>query len=53
MDIDEALAQQWLTNMSCYRLSAYWYPARTRDERGARSDSFHEGTAFKDVVALY
>lgn len=53
MDIDEALAQQWLTNVSCYRLSAYWYPARTRDERGARSDSFHEGTAFKDVVALY
>ena len=28
MQVDEQLARQWLSNVSYYRLSAYWYPAK-------------------------
>lgn len=27
MEVDAALAQQWLAHVSYYRLSAYWYPS--------------------------
>lgn len=53
MDVDEALARQWFANVSYYRLSAYWYPARLFDSTGQRSDCYVEGTLFADVVALY
>lgn len=52
MDVDSDLANQWLSTVSYYRLSAYWYPAREVDAEGRR-DSFVHGTTFSDVVALY
>lgn len=53
MAVDDAIAQQWLANVSYYRLSAYWYPARIQDNLGRRRDEFAAGTSFADVVALY
>jgi abortive infection bacteriophage resistance protein len=53
MLIDDALALQWLTNVSYYRMSAYWYPARRFDAMGARADDFVPGTSFADAAALY
>ncbi len=50
MHVDDALASQWLTNVSYYRLSAYWYPAR-RTAEGV--DAFASGTSFSDAAALY
>ena len=34
MEVDTDLAQQWLSFVSYYRLSAYWYPARCSARRG-------------------
>ena len=34
MSVDTDLATQWLTNVSYYRLSAYWFPARRIDTLG-------------------
>ena len=31
MSVDTDLAIQWLTNVSYYRLSAYWFPVRRID----------------------
>lgn len=53
MDVDETLAYQWLSNVSYYRLSGYWYPARRVDDTDAVLDEFKAGTAFSDAVALY
>ena len=53
MEVDEDLAQRWFENVSYYRLSAYWYPARQFTPQGKRSDDFVAGTSFNDVVALY
>lgn len=53
MQIDDHLAHQWLTNVSYYRLSAYWYPARAFNENHERIDDFIPGTSFADVIALY
>lgn len=53
LEVDEDLAQQWLANVSYYRLSAYWYPARQFDNAGTRTDNFVPGTKFTDVIALY
>ena len=53
MQVDEQLAWQWLSNVSYYRLSAYWYPARKLDDDGTRLDEFDNGISFADVVALY
>ncbi len=53
MAIDEGLARQWFANVSYYRLSAYWHPARRLNGRGERSDTFIDGTTFSDVAALY
>lgn len=53
MQVDEALAAQWLSNVSYYRLSAYWYPARRFAPDGGRADDFYAGTSFAEVVALY
>ncbi|WP_231583027.1 Abi family protein [Actinobaculum suis] len=53
MEVDDALAHQWLSYVSYYRLSAYWYPARRLTSRGVRADAFLPGTRFSDAVALY
>lgn len=53
MSVDEALAQQWFANVSYYRLSAYWYPARVVDSSGVRGDAFRAGTDFEHVTSLY
>ncbi len=53
MQLDDSLAYQWLENVSYYRLSAYWYPARVFGADGKRADVVQEGTCFSDVVALY
>lgn len=53
LEVDEALARQWLENVSYYRLSAYWYPARKFNIDGRRSDQFKPGIKFTDVVHLY
>lgn len=53
MSVDESLARQWLSNVSYYRLSAYWFLARLPNSAGGKMDAFHPGTSFKDAVALY
>ncbi|MCT1545115.1 MULTISPECIES: Abi family protein [Kocuria] len=53
MDVDETLAYQWLSNVSYYRLSGYWYPARRVDDTDTVLDEFKAGTAFSDAIALY
>lgn len=53
MHLDDSLARQWLENVSYYRLSAYWYPARVFGTDGKRTDAVQKGTCFSDVVALY
>lgn len=53
MEVDTDLARQWLANVSYYRLSAYWHPARERDAQGALLDRFVPGTDFRDAADLY
>lgn len=53
MRVDERSARQWLANVSYYRLSAYWYPARRDDGDGGRRDEFVPGADFADAVRLY
>ena len=53
MSVDDDLATQWLTYVSYYRLSSYWYPARHLDSSGHRDDTFIDGTSFTDAVHLY
>lgn len=52
MDVDEKLAEQWLTSVGYYRLSAYSYPARVLASN-RRREHFRDGTTFKSVVELY
>ncbi|AKA97085.1 Abi family protein [Corynebacterium ulcerans] len=54
MKVDRQEATQWLNNVSYYRLSAYWYPAREFIPGATeRSDHFVEGTTFSQVTRLY
>lgn len=53
MQVDTVLAYQWLSFVSYYRLSAYWYPARHVSAHGVLQDTFKPGTRFSDAVALY
>ncbi|MDR6276887.1 Abi family protein [Corynebacterium suicordis] len=54
MLIDDKEAEQWLKNVSYYRLSAYWYPARAIDPHSNnRREDFIPNTSFKDVISLY
>lgn len=53
MQVDTELASQWLSYVSYYRLSAYWYPARHLSAHGIRQDTFKPGTRFSDAAALY
>ncbi|WP_281706614.1 Abi family protein [Corynebacterium argentoratense] len=58
MVVDEPSDRRWLSNVSYYRLSGYWYgyrvlPPDTDPKNPQRLDSFVSGTSFSDVVALY
>lgn len=58
MRLDESLARQWLTNVSYYRLSGYWYTYRVLPEdanpkKPVRLDQFVDGTSFTEVAGLY
>lgn len=61
MEVDEALATQWLQAVGYYRLSGYWYTARevvgTKSDGNrkipVRGDRFVPGTSFADIAALY
>lgn len=54
MNVDRAEAEQWLSNISYYRLSAYWYPAREVDPcSNERLGKFSAGTSFKSAIELY
>lgn len=55
MEVDGALARQWLQNVSYYRLSGYAHFFRASDpENGdGLADNFISGTTFQDVAALY
>lgn len=47
-------AQQWLRNVSYYRLSGYWYPYRKLiSAYPERLDAFTSGTTFESVAQLY
>jgi len=50
---DQTTALQQLSNISYYRLSAYWYPFRTRDEQGHVTSNIEPGTAIETVIQLY
>ena len=47
MSVDTDLATQWLTNVSYYRLSAYWFPARRIDSLG--NECYCEHPTFTDA----
>ena len=49
---DEPTAIRFLSRVSYFRLSAYWYPFRLRD-RDRILDAFIEGVDFSHVVGLY
>ena len=51
MSVDTDLATQWLTNVSYYRLSAYWFPARRIDSLD--NEYYCEHSTFTDAVRLY
>src|SRR5699024_1249347 len=56
MQLDNrAFAEQWLSNVGYYRLSAYWYPYREflSEDLPIRGDNFLPGTKFEDITALY
>lgn len=53
MIVEAEQATQWLSNVSYYRLSAYWYPARITGRDGHPTDQFSPGTTFSDAVHLY
>ncbi|MFC0582928.1 Abi family protein [Micrococcoides hystricis] len=55
MEVSDDVARQWLSVVSYYRLSGYWYLTRVADPTNPdkRLDSFSPGTTFSDVVQLY
>ncbi|WP_244891668.1 Abi family protein [Boudabousia liubingyangii] len=58
MEVDEQLAEQWLKNVSYYRLSGYWYGNRILEpnyspKNPKRLDTFKPGTTFEEIVKLY
>lgn len=58
MSLDKPLALQWLSNVSYYRLSGYWYPYRVLaasddPKKPVRLDDFVDGTSFCEVASLY
>jgi len=41
------------SHVSYYRLSAYWYPFRVRDEQNQVTNHFEDGTDLQDALTLY
>jgi abortive infection bacteriophage resistance protein len=50
---DKQQAEAQLANISYYRLSAYWYPFRVRDQQHHVTDQLHPATHFDEVLFLY
>lgn len=50
---DRAAAVEHLRRANYYRLSAYWYPLRQRDDAGNVLDQFEAGAQWQTVVNLY
>ena len=50
---DRSLARQQLSLISYYRLSAYWYPFRVRDEQGRVTNRVRNGVRWDDIIELY
>jgi abortive infection bacteriophage resistance protein len=50
---DPAAAENVLTNVSYYRLSAYWVPFLQLNVSGQRCNTLRPGTSFEEVLALY
>jgi abortive infection bacteriophage resistance protein len=49
---DEQNAQRLLSSVSYYRMSAYWYPFRRREDKQVLS-MFEDGTSLNQAVFLY
>jgi abortive infection bacteriophage resistance protein len=52
---DDPKAEEYLSRIGYYRLSAYWYPFRAApvDSSSQLSDTFKAGSSFKTAVDLY
>lgn len=50
---DRTEALRALSSISYYRLSAYWFPFRLRDDSGAVTSNVTPGTSFERVIQLY
>lgn len=44
---------QTLSSISYYRLSAYWYPFRLRDQQGNLGDKVQPNTSLRTILELY
>lgn len=50
---DALLAEETLSRINYYRLSAYWYPFRVRKAGNRVDDAFMPGASFERAVELY
>jgi len=50
---DKKAAEKQLACISYYRLSAYWYPFRLRDQNGNVLNQVEDNTDFQKIIALY
>jgi len=51
---DQEQAVNVLSSISYYRLSAYWYPLRIKDNStGKITDDFIKGSNFREIIQLY
>jgi abortive infection bacteriophage resistance protein len=50
---DFKVATHWLETAGYYRLTGYGLHFRERDDEGALSERFKEGTRFEDLISLY
>ena len=50
---DREQAIRTLGSTSYYRLSAYWYPFRLRDDNGSVTDTLEAGSRSSAVIGLY
>lgn len=50
---DRDVAFKHVSNISYYRLSAYWYPFRVRNSLGEVTDQIEANTSLEEVIQLY
>jgi abortive infection bacteriophage resistance protein len=50
---DRPSAIDTLSRISYYRLSAYWYPYRLKDDNYSVQNQLQPGTTFEDILCLY